>query len=82
MIRVLVSVYRFNCVILDKLLMNFCSVLGAVGRNGNQECSVCIEEISVENFKRLICGHAFHVACINTWLQENNNCPMCRTEIN
>ncbi|XP_038108809.1 E3 ubiquitin-protein ligase KCMF1-like [Culex quinquefasciatus] len=57
-------------------------VLGAVGRNGNQECSVCIEEITVENFKRLICGHAFHVACINTWLQENNNCPMCRTEIN
>ncbi|XP_039173490.1 RING-H2 finger protein ATL52-like [Eucalyptus grandis] len=27
------------------------------------------------------CNHAFHVPCIDTWLQSHTNCPLCRAPI-
>ena len=27
------------------------------------------------------CGHAFHAACLDTWLLEKAMCPVCRAEI-
>ena len=26
----------------------------------------------------LECGHQFHTTCINEWLQQRDNCPLCR----
>ncbi|CAI2375221.1 unnamed protein product [Moneuplotes crassus] len=26
------------------------------------------------------CNHGFHKRCIQTWLEKNNSCPICRTE--
>jgi hypothetical protein len=41
-------------------------------------CSICFESISNRNKKSLNCNHYFHRNCINTWLREQNNCPLCR----
>ena len=27
------------------------------------------------------CGHAFHVACIDTWLKQQCTCPICRASM-
>jgi len=43
-----------------------------------ENCPICIERISDNNRKTLICCHHFHKNCINTWLITNNTCPVCR----
>jgi hypothetical protein len=45
------------------------------------ECSICLEHIHKNN-KSLICGHSFHVICIDNWLNVNFNCPICRRNPN
>ena len=30
----------------------------------------------------LECGHQFHVACIEKWMERKNECPLCRQKIN
>jgi hypothetical protein len=43
------------------------------------ECSICLDKITNNNKKVLTCSHIFHRDCVNTWLQESANCPLCRT---
>ncbi|TVU27687.1 hypothetical protein EJB05_19184, partial [Eragrostis curvula] len=47
------------------------------------ECAVCLSEFEEEERVRMLpsCLHAFHVDCIDTWLQGNANCPLCRAAI-
>lgn len=47
------------------------------------ECAVCLNEFQDEEKLRIIpnCCHVFHVDCIDVWLQNNANCPLCRTSI-
>ncbi|XP_073029015.1 RING-H2 finger protein ATL54-like [Primulina eburnea] len=46
-------------------------------------CSVCLSEFQENECLRLLpkCNHAFHIPCIDTWLREHTNCPMCRARI-
>jgi len=41
-------------------------------------CSICFETISNSEKKSLNCNHSFHRNCINTWLVEQDTCPLCR----
>jgi len=41
-------------------------------------CSICLENVNDNDKKSLNCNHNFHRTCINTWLREQNNCPLCR----
>lgn len=41
------------------------------------ECSICLEKITDEK-KILKCNHEFHTECINLWLNEKKDCPVCR----
>ncbi|KAL3626413.1 hypothetical protein CASFOL_029962 [Castilleja foliolosa] len=47
------------------------------------ECAVCLNEFQEEEKLRVIpnCAHVFHIDCIDIWLQNNANCPLCRTSI-
>ena len=46
-------------------------------------CSICIEQVNdKEIVKRLPkCGHMYHAGCIDTWLDKNNICPVCRVAL-
>ena len=45
------------------------------------DCSICL--CDMEDKSKMVktsCGHCFHTTCIDTWLNRNNTCPLCRTE--
>jgi len=44
----------------------------------DKECVICMEILN--EYKDLKCGHKFHVNCLDTWLQNHDICPMCRTQ--
>lgn len=52
-----------------------------VGRRA--ECAVCLNVFQDDDTVRVLpkCNHAFHVACIDTWLKSHKNCPVCRAII-
>ena len=46
------------------------------------DCSICLEPI----LKRRIlfipgCEHFYHLRCLRKWLDEKDNCPICRSNI-
>lgn len=41
-------------------------------------CSICLNEKTDNITRKLICNHYFHINCIEMWLSDNNNCPICR----
>nr|DAD36754.1 TPA_asm: hypothetical protein HUJ06_007395 [Nelumbo nucifera] len=47
------------------------------------DCAVCLNEFQEEEKLRILpnCAHAFHIDCIDIWLQSNANCPLCRSSI-
>ena len=46
-------------------------------------CTICLEDIDIRQkyAQPLPCLHMFHCTCINTWLQRNRSCPVCRYPI-
>lgn len=55
------------------------------GGNGKRQfdCAVCLCEFDGGDRLRLLplCGHAFHAACIDTWLRSSSTCPLCRAAL-
>ncbi|XP_024014785.1 RING-H2 finger protein ATL46 [Eutrema salsugineum] len=47
------------------------------------DCAVCLCEFTEKDKLRLLptCSHAFHLNCIDTWLQSNSTCPLCRSTL-
>jgi Ring finger domain len=47
------------------------------------DCSVCLGEFNEDESLRLLpeCTHAFHVECIDKWLESHSNCPICRASV-
>lgn len=46
----------------------------------NTTCSICQDEVTSATRIRA-CGHSFHGACLDQWLQINPRCPVCRHDI-
>lgn len=45
-------------------------------------CAVCVESYKVfETIRVLPCRHIFHKSCIDPWLIERRNCPICKIDI-
>lgn len=53
------------------------------GAKQGLECVVCLSKFEEsENFRLLpICRHAFHMNCIDKWLESNSSCPLCRDKL-
>lgn len=46
-------------------------------------CSICHNNIEENEVIRKVnhCSHSFHINCLETWLGQHNNCPLCRFQI-
>ncbi|KAL6645495.1 hypothetical protein ACP70R_017103 [Stipagrostis hirtigluma subsp. patula] len=55
----------------------------AAARISVSECAVCLSEFVERERVRLLpnCSHAFHIDCIDTWLQGSARCPFCRSDV-
>ncbi|GMQ03439.1 hypothetical protein CsSME_00049236 [Camellia sinensis var. sinensis] len=53
---------------------------GLEGSKQGLECVVCLSEFEDTEVLRLLpkCGHAFHMNCIDNWLESHSSCPLCR----
>ncbi|XP_073138347.1 RING-H2 finger protein ATL16-like [Henckelia pumila] len=76
---------------LDELLIREIPTLKYRGSQSSAEicnrsfakCAVCLNDFQENDLLRLLprCAHAFHLDCIDVWLQKNSNCPLCRSTI-
>ncbi|XP_036031492.1 E3 ubiquitin-protein ligase RLIM-like [Onychomys torridus] len=45
-------------------------------------CTICITEYTESSRIRILpCSHEYHDECIDNWLSEKSNCPICRRQI-
>ncbi|KAK3212977.1 hypothetical protein Dsin_017683 [Dipteronia sinensis] len=54
------------------------------GSKEGLECAVCISRFEETEILRLLpkCRHAFHINCIDKWLERHSSCPLCRYKFN
>ena len=50
------------------------------GSKEGLECAVCLSKFEEIEVLRLLpnCRHAFHINCIDQWLESHSSCPLCR----
>lgn len=45
-------------------------------------CSICLDEYdALDRLYRLPCGHVFHQPCIDTWVANHTQCPLCNQDL-
>lgn len=64
-------------------LFSFSSVTRRSSAASDGDCAVCLCKFKPHDLLRLLplCCHAFHAECIDTWLQTNRTCPLCRSNV-
>lgn len=55
----------------------------AESENEPDSCCICREPFTEGTVIRKLnrCSHKFHISCIDTWLQSNTTCPLCRGSV-
>jgi hypothetical protein len=57
-------------------------ILPVVPAPKSDSCSICLESyVRGTQVKRLPCGHHYHPACIDQWLERDHRCAICRHNI-
>ncbi|XP_009612404.1 E3 ubiquitin-protein ligase ATL42-like [Nicotiana tomentosiformis] len=53
------------------------------GSKDGLECAVCLSRFEDVEILRLLpkCKHAFHINCIDQWLEKHSSCPLCRHKV-
>ena len=61
---------------------SFMTIIKPPVRN-QTNCVICMGDFEANDTLALLpnCDHIYHKHCINTWLNENPICPVCRTRI-
>lgn len=54
------------------------------GSREGLECAVCLSKFEDIEILRLLpqCKHAFHINCVDQWLEKHSSCPLCRRKVN
>ncbi|CAL0305597.1 unnamed protein product [Lupinus luteus] len=54
-----------------------------MGQKEGLDCAVCLTKFEATEVLRLLpkCKHAFHVECVDTWLDAHSTCPLCRYRV-
>ena len=48
----------------------------------DNRCAICLSDYEKDDsVKTLGCGHHFNVDCIDRWLKNSRNCPLCQQDI-
>ncbi|XP_042499117.1 E3 ubiquitin-protein ligase ATL42-like [Macadamia integrifolia] len=53
------------------------------GAREGLECAVCLSKFEDIEILRLLpkCKHAFHIDCVDRWLDNHSSCPLCRQKV-
>ncbi|XP_010249608.1 PREDICTED: E3 ubiquitin-protein ligase ATL42 [Nelumbo nucifera] len=53
------------------------------GSREGLECVVCLSKFEDTEILRLLpkCKHAFHIDCVDKWLENHSSCPLCRYKV-
>uniref|UniRef100_A0ACD5YIR2 Uncharacterized protein n=1 Tax=Avena sativa TaxID=4498 RepID=A0ACD5YIR2_AVESA len=53
------------------------------GARQGLECAVCLARFDDADLLRLLprCRHAFHLDCVDRWLDSSASCPLCRAQV-
>ncbi|XP_074575396.1 putative RING-H2 finger protein ATL12 [Curcuma longa] len=53
------------------------------GVRAGLECAVCLSKFTDAEKLRLLpkCRHAFHLNCVDRWLESHSSCPLCRAKV-
>ncbi len=80
--------FQYICKQIVDWLAYLCSGCKAPGSASNEksattgplgECPITQEAIKEPGFTK--CGHVFEKVAIYQWLEQNNNCPVCREDV-
>ncbi|KAE9603780.1 putative chromatin regulator PHD family [Lupinus albus] len=71
---------------IDKLVIEtlpFFKFSSLKGSKEGLECTVCLSKFEETEILRLLpkCKHAFHMNCIDKWLESHSTCPLCRYKV-
>ena len=47
----------------------------------NVDCPICLESDKKSWIQFYVCGHEFHDECIQKWLIDHHDCPLCRRQV-
>lgn len=50
--------------------------------NADQICVICFQEIeNRQKVAKIVCMHKFHTSCLNRWVKQKQECPVCKTHL-
>jgi hypothetical protein len=44
-------------------------------------CSICLDDSHDDSTFKTVCGHVFHVYCLERWCIQSKTCPNCRCKL-
>lgn len=56
---------------------------GGVGAKQAVACPICLDDFGDGHHVRQLpcCGYVFHCACVDRWLRQRADCPLCRADV-
>eukprot|EP00927_Polykrikos_kofoidii_P006735 TRINITY_DN12722_c0_g5_i1.p1 TRINITY_DN12722_c0_g5~~TRINITY_DN12722_c0_g5_i1.p1 ORF type:complete len:949 (+),score=150.91 TRINITY_DN12722_c0_g5_i1:118-2964(+) len=55
---------------------------GPTKGDASNQCAVCLSNYERgDHLRKLQCGHDFHLACVDQWLAQSGQCPVCKHRI-